>query len=710
MNSRLIRLRHSVPGRERWEVAPLRGRPEVAQGVQESLEDVPGIESVDANPMTGRVLIVYDRGTLTGSVEDLLAAALAPALAPPLAAVPTHLGRYPVMTMVLANSDRGTVASAIFGSIASSAFSVVPPLAVAAMADLVTSGAVTLAAPLWILAAITVIAYGVERLIDGYRRRHWRRLARTVENNTRLRIFGHLQSLDTGTLDRESSGRLLTVLHRDTHELRDFLEGSADSWVDRLLTSVAVSIAFFAIAPILGGISIAMVALLFGGLRFASRRLAPLYGKEALDAGKLMRVLTDELGGMAATKAFSVQEVGFKRVKQSADVSLESGLGSAAAATNAANLVQMTVQTGFVIALFEAGRLTMRGSIGIGGLTNVATLTPRVFSSLSGMDMELDAYHRARAAVNRIAATLSLRPRIAGGTRALPPALVEGRIDFDDVRFAYPGGPEVLHGVTASFAPNVTTALVGPTGSGKSTMVRLIIRLYEMSGGSISVDGVDVRGLDLADLRRAVGYAGQETHIVDGSVRENIVFGRRDAGEEEIVAAAKAAGAHDFISALPEGYDTEVGEKGVLLSAGQRQRIAVARVVLKDPAIFIFDEATSAVDPETEASLRAAIESIAANRTTIIVSHRLSSVRDAVLIHVVSDGRIVESGTHDALLSAKGAYAAMWKAQGAPAVPRPPRASAKRSKGGVKRSKRAKAPAPAALRTGGSSRRKGRRR
>lgn len=706
MNSRLIRLRHAVPGRQRWEVSPLRGRPAVARGVQESLEDVPGIESVEANPVTGRVLVIYDEGRLNDRVEDLLAAALAPALA----AAPIHLGRYPVLDMVLANSDGGTAASAIFGSVASSAFSVVPALAVAAMADLVTSGAVTLTAPLWILAAVTVIAFGVERLLDAYRRRHWRRLARTVENNTRLRIFAHLQSLDAGTLDRESSGRLLTVLNRDTHELRDFLESSADSWFDRLLTSVAVSVSLFAIAPILGGISIAMVALLFGGLMFASRKLNPMYAKEAVDAAKLMRVLTDEMGGMSAAKAFSVQEVGFKRVKQSADVSLESGLRSAAAATDAANAIQLTVQTGFVIALFEAGRLTMRGSIGIGDLTNVATLMPRLFSGLSGMDLELDAYHRARAAVNRIDATLSLRPRIAGGPRALPPALVEGRIEFDNVRFGYPGGPEVLHGVTASFPPRVTTALVGPTGSGKSSMVRLIIRLYDVIAGSISIDGVDVRGLDLADLRRAAGYAGQETHIIDGSVRENIVFGRHGASENQIVAAAKAAGAHDFISALPEGYDTEVGEKGVLLSAGQRQRIAVARVVLKDPAIFIFDEATSAVDPETEASLRAAIESIAANRTTVVVSHRLSSVRDAALIHVVSGGRIVESGTHDALLSKKGAYAAMWKAQGAPAAPRPPRAPAKRSKGGVKRSKRAKAPAPAAPSAGGSSRRKGRRR
>jgi ATP-binding cassette subfamily B protein len=252
---------------------------------------------------------------------------------------------------------------------------------------------------------------------------------------------------------------------------------------------------------------------------------------------------------------------------------------------------------------------------------------------------------------------------IHSGNIALPLSSVAGEIKLDEVTFAYPGRGAVLSNFSLHIRAGKTTAIVGSTGSGKSTLVKLLLRLYEIDRGRITLDGVDIRDLRLQDLRGAIGLVSQDVFLFHGSVRENIAYGNPHVSLEEVIEAAKIAEAHDFIVQLPQGYDTIVGERGQKLSGGQRQRLAIARAILKNPPILILDEATSAVDNETEAAIQKSLEKITQNRTTIAIAHRLSTIRNADCIYVMEYGKLVEWGTHEELLTKQGIYASFWRVQ-----------------------------------------------
>jgi ATP-binding cassette subfamily B protein len=308
-------------------------------------------------------------------------------------------------------------------------------------------------------------------------------------------------------------------------------------------------------------------------------------------------------------------------------------------------------------------------------------LTQRLTGPMAQLSSIVDWYENAKASGKRICGLMDVPVRIEDTPNAIALDGVEGHIEYDDVTFAYDDGEPVLNGVDIEANPGETVAIVGPTGAGKSTIAKLLLRLYDVSGpaatgssdghsqstgvanGTVRVDGHDVREIRLADLRSAIGYVSQDTFLFDGTVAANIRYGRFDADREDVVAAAAAAEADGFIQNLPDGYDTRVGERGVKLSGGQRQRIAIARMVLQDPEILLLDEATSAVDTETEYLIQRSLDRLAADRTTLVIAHRLSTVKDASRIVVLDEGEVVERGSHEDLLAADGLYANLWGVQ-----------------------------------------------
>jgi ATP-binding cassette subfamily B protein len=290
-------------------------------------------------------------------------------------------------------------------------------------------------------------------------------------------------------------------------------------------------------------------------------------------------------------------------------------------------------------------------------------LTQRLLWPLTRLGETLDQYQRAMASTTRVMNLLDTPIEMHPGDIPLPVTQVRGELEFNDVSFAYQGRTPVIENLSLHIPAGKTIAIVGSTGSGKSTLVKLLLRLYEVHSGTITLDGIEIHKLQLRDLRRAIGLVSQDVFLFHGTVKENIAYGSFDATLAEVMAAAEIAEAHEFINRLPQGYDTIVGERGQKLSGGQQQRIAIARAILKNPPVLILDEATSAVDNETEAAIQRSLEKITKNRTTIAIAHRLSTVRNADCIYVMEYGKLVEQGRHEELLEQQGIYASLWRVQ-----------------------------------------------
>jgi len=299
----------------------------------------------------------------------------------------------------------------------------------------------------------------------------------------------------------------------------------------------------------------------------------------------------------------------------------------------------------------------------VGTYSVLVFLTQRLLWPLTRLGETLDQYQRAMASTRRAMALLDTPLILEPGDVRLPVSNVKGEVVFEDITFAYAERLPVVKNLTLKVPAGQTIAIVGSTGSGKSTLVKLLLRLYEVSEGRITLDGIDVRELNPHDLRQAVGLVSQDVFLFHGTVAENITYGSFHAAREDVVRAAQIAEAHEFIEQLPQGYDTIVGERGQKLSGGQRQRLAIARAILKNPPILVLDEATSAVDNETEAAIQRSLEKITQERTTIAIAHRLSTVRNADRIYVMETGQLVEWGTHEELLDRNGLYASLWRVQ-----------------------------------------------
>jgi len=326
------------------------------------------------------------------------------------------------------------------------------------------------------------------------------------------------------------------------------------------------------------------------------------------------------------------------------------------------------ILVGFTATLVWGGFRALEGGLEVGAYSVMVFLTQRLLWPLTRLGETFDLYQRAMASTNRILDVVDARPGLVDGDRPLPRSEVKGEIRFDGVSFSYREGHPVLRDLDIEAEAGKTTAFVGATGSGKTTVVKLLLRFYDVDTGKITVDGHDLRDLKSRDLRRAFGLVSQDVFLFHGSVRDNIAYGRPDATEDEIRAAADIAEADEFIRRLPEDYDTIVGERGQKLSGGQRQRVSIARAVLVDPPILVLDEATSAVDNETEAAIQRSLERISLDRTTIVIAHRLSTIRHADRIYVMDEGRVVEAGTHEQLIDHPGIYRTLWDVQTGEAV------------------------------------------
>ena len=385
-------------------------------------------------------------------------------------------------------------------------------------------------------------------------------------------------------------------------------------------------------------------------------------------AGLLYGQLTNNVGGIATIKGFTAEDRETARIRRDSEAYRVSNRRAILLSSAFSPLIRMIIVLGFTAALVFGGYAVLEGRLAEGLYATMIFLTQRLLWPLTRLGETFDLYQRAMASTRRILDLLDTPVHILDGGGSLDRKAVRGAIRFENVGFGYHGDLPVLHDTNLEIPPGQTTAIVGPTGSGKSTVVKLLLRFYDVDEGRILLDGTDVRALNLADLRRQIGLVSQDVFLFPGTVHENIAYGKPEASRDEVEGAARVAEAHAFITRLPDGYDTIVGERGQKLSGGQRQRLSIARALLEDPPILVLDEATSSVDNETEAAIQRSLERIAHDRTVVVIAHRLSTVRRADRIYVLESGRLLEEGRHEDLVAAGGLYAALWGVQTGSAI------------------------------------------
>ena len=513
------------------------------------------------------------------------------------------------------------------------------------------------------LATLTLVVWVLEGLFQYWQSHLWRSFAQNIQHKIRVEGYAHLQRLDMGYYQNKNVGQLITVLNDDINQLERFVNRGINEMVQLVVGTLLIGGIFFYLAPQVAIFALLPIPIVFGVIFYFQRLLKPRYRRVRQQAGSLGARLATNILGILTIKSYTAERYELERLKRES----EAYRGSQQRVINVVSLflpvLGLVVAMSFIISLVLGGWYVLQGALDVGAYSILVYQTQRLLWPFRNVGKMMIMYQMVIASVSRIDEIMRTPIKIISGGKRLSRRKIKGEIKLKDVSFYYPGGMMGLSHATLEMRPGQTVAFVGATGSGKSTIVKLLLRFYDVSDGEITLDGTNINDIKLRDLRNAIGLVSQDVFLFPGTIRQNIAYGKRNANLNEIIKAAKAAEAHEFIMRLPEQYDTIIGEGGINLSGGQRQRISIARAILKNPPIFIFDEATSAVDNETEAAIQRSLEKIVKTHTTVVIAHRLSTVRNADIIFVVDRGKIVEVGTHAKLLKKEGIYHALWCVQ-----------------------------------------------
>lgn len=563
---------------------------------------------------------------------------------------------------------RNIILGSVF-SVCNKVFDVLPEILIGVSVDVVVNQKASFLAKLglidpmdqlWALAALTVLVWVFESLFEYLYALRWRGLAQDMQHELRQAAYSHLQQLPPDFIHRERSGRLMSLMNEDVNQIERFLNTGANDLIQVFCSSLLVGAVFFVLTANLAVLALLPIPMILFGAFWFQKRLYPRYVAAREAAATVSNRLNNNLAGMATIQAYTAEAFEAEHVRLASNSFRECNSEAIKFSAAITPVIRMAVMSGFVVTLLYGGYLCLKGEIGVGSYTVLVYLTQRLLWPMTRLADMTDLYQRAMASVNRVMDLLETK--LPAQSSKEFSGSVKGALKFENISFAY-ADTATLRNINIDIAAGSTVAFVGGTGSGKSTLLKLLLRFISPDQGRILFDGQDIAEINSVALRKQLGYVAQDPFLTDGSIADNIAYGEHGADSKAIETAADAAEASEFIASLPKAFDSEVGERGTQLSGGQRQRIALARALFRNPSVLILDEATSAVDNETEAAIQRSLARVSKNRTTIIVAHRLSTVRNADCIFVIENGQLVEQGRHDELLARNEIYASLWRLQ-----------------------------------------------
>lgn len=512
-----------------------------------------------------------------------------------------------------------------------------------------------------LLSVMTLLIWAFESLFEYLLLVKWRGLAQSLQHEFRTDAYAHMQRLDMAYFEDRSTGGLVSILNDDINQLERFLNVGMNNLIQVFTAVVLIGGVFFTLAPSIAIFSFVPVPVILWGAFYFQKRAAPLYADVREKAAVIGSRLANNIAGMTTIRSFTSEGFESQKVAQDSLNYLSSNKNAIKISSAFNPLIRMAVLSGFLATFIMGGKMALNGELNVGFYGVLVFLTQRLLWPLTGLADTVDLFERAMASADRVLDLLKTPINLETAKKKLDFNHDLG-LEFKDVSFSYSNDVSILKNVSLQVPAGKTVAIVGPTGSGKSTLTKLLLRFYKATSGDIRMGGQPVADADPQDLRSQIGLVSQDVFLFHGSIYENIAYGFPNATREGVIAAAKKAHAWEFIEKLPQGIDTLIGERGQKLSGGQRQRISIARVILKDPPVLILDEATSAVDNETEAVIQESLAEATKGRTTIVIAHRLSTVTNADSIYVLAGGEVVEKGTHQELLQNRKTYYQLWNA------------------------------------------------